>query len=136
MAFDGFEGASSHRAMSEINMVPLIDVVLVLLVLFILAAPMAAQSVKVTIPKTAASPPDQATVSINVYLQPDGRIFDQQGQPLDVSSMRKPGELAPNEQPTTVRIWSDKDVRYELLANLIVDVRKQGYSQISLMTQP
>ena len=117
-------------------MVPLIDVVLVLLVLFILAAPMAAQSVKVKIPKTAATTPAQAIASINVYLQSDGRIFDQQGKPLDVSSMRKPLEVAPDEQPPTVRIWSDRDVRYAFLANLIVDVRKLGYSQISLMTQP
>jgi len=136
MAFDRVEGALSHRTMSEINMVPLIDVVLVLLVLFILAAPMAAQSVKVKIPKTAATTPAQAIVSINVYLQSDGRIFDQQGEPLDVSSMRKPLEVAPDEQPPTVRIWSDRDVRYAFLANLIVDVRKMGYSQISLMTQP
>jgi biopolymer transport protein ExbD len=50
--------------------------------------------------------------------------------------MRKPLEVAPDEQPPTVRIWSDRDVRYAFLANLIVDVRKLGYSQISLMTQP
>jgi len=56
MAFGSFQGADRNQAMSEINMVPLIDIVLVLLVLFILAAPMAAQSVKISLPATAAVP--------------------------------------------------------------------------------
>ena len=136
MAFGEFQGASTSRAMSEINMVPLIDIVLVLLVLFILAAPMAAQSVKISLPKTAAAQPAQNLEAINIYLQPSGQLVDDQGGQFHLDMMADHAVSQDGLDPTpVVRIWSDQDVRYEYLAKLIVDVRNKGYSQISLMTR-
>lgn len=136
MAFGEFQGTSGSRAMSEINMVPLIDIVLVLLVLFILAAPMAAQSVKIKLPRTAATEPAQHIEAINVYLQSSGRVVDDQGHDLHTEMLDPQGNLQKGtDQIAPVRIWSDHDVRYEFLANLIVDLRNKGYSQISLMTR-
>lgn len=136
MAFGEFQGTAGNRTMSEINMVPLIDIVLVLLVLFILAAPMAAQSVNIRLPKTAASESAKKIESINIYLHPDGSLVDSDGFRLNLTTLAShrsasgdDGKLPP------VRIWSDQDVRYELLANLIVDIRNKGYNQISLMTR-
>lgn len=136
MAFGEFQGTASNRAMSEINMVPLIDIVLVLLVLFILAAPMAAQSVKIRLPQTAASEPAQKIDSINIYLQPDGSPLDEKGMALDLAAIADyTTSTPPDDKAPPVRIWSDQDVRYEHLANLIVNVRNKGYQQISLMTR-
>lgn len=136
MAFGEFQGTSTNRAMSEINMVPLIDIVLVLLVLFILAAPMAAQSVKIKLPKTDATQPGQQTDAINIYLQPDGKTLDAHGNDFHVESLDgSVDNLNQENAAPPVRIWSDQAVRYEHLANLIVAVRNKGYSQISLMTQ-
>ena len=136
MAFGEFQGTSSNRAMSEINMVPLIDIVLVLLVLFILAAPMAAQSVKIRLPQTAASEPAKKIDSINIYLQPDGSMLNENGITLNLSAIADyTAQPSTDDQIPPVRIWSDQDVRYEHLANLIVDMRNKGYHQISLMTR-
>jgi biopolymer transport protein ExbD len=136
MAFGEFQGTSSNRTMSEINMVPLIDIVLVLLVLFILAAPMAAQSVKIRLPQTAASEPAQKIDSINIYLQPDGSLLNENGIAFDLAAMAEyTAPPSADNKAAPVRIWSDQDVRYEHLANLIVDVRNKGYQQISLMTK-
>lgn len=136
MAFGEFQGSSGGRAMAEINMVPLIDIVLVLLVLFILAAPMATQSVDIRLPRTAATAAAPPVAAVNVYLQSDGRIRDQTGQEVQLTDLLKQSAVLDEAQEIPgIRVWSDQDVRYELLANLIVDARNLGFNQISLMTR-
>jgi len=136
MAFGEFQGSAGNRAMAEINMVPLIDIVLVLLVLFILAAPMATQPVDIRLPKTATTAVDQSVAAINLYLQSDGSIRNEAGQEIQLTAFLSESAFLDQEQDRpAIRVWSDQDVRYELLANLIVDVRNLGFSQISLMTR-
>ena len=134
MAFGSSKAAGPDRAMAEINMVPLIDVVLVLLVLFILAAPMAAQSVKVSLPATEVLPSQAETDPIDIQLHADGSIVDALGLKIDVYALAQTEPGAPIAEQT-IRIWSDQEVRYEYLANLMVELRRQGYRQISLMTR-
>jgi len=134
MAFGSSKAAGPDRAMAEINMVPLIDVVLVLLVLFILAAPMAAQSVKVSLPATEVLPSQAEIHPIDIQLHADGSIVDALGLKIDVYALAQTEPGAPIAEQT-IRIWSDQEVRYEYLANLMVELRRQGYRQISLMTR-
>ena len=125
--------------MSEINMVPLIDVVLVLLVLFILAAPMAAQSVRVNLPKTGRIMSQTPSEAIDIVLTATGEPTTQDGQPLNDTKLNEwllvksqtEGDIA----SVVVRIWSDQDVRYAHLAELIAFIRKAGVTKLSLMTR-
>jgi biopolymer transport protein ExbD len=136
MAFGNLGSSEPNPTLSEINMVPLIDIVLVLLVLFILAAPMAAQSVKVSLPTTKPLPAPKDTTAIDISLQADGSIQDKLGLAVDIDQLlavTSDADIAAKEQ--TIRIWSDQDVRFEHLANLMVDLRRLGFSQISLMTR-
>lgn len=136
MSFGNLDSSDRHPTLSEINMVPLIDIVLVLLVLFILAAPMAAQSVKVSLPTTKTLPAPKDMTAIDITLQADGSITDQLGFAFDIDQLlavTSEAEIAVEAQ--TIRIWSDQDARFEHLANLMVDLRRLGFSQISLMTR-
>ena len=135
MAFGSFQGADRSQTMSEINMVPLIDIVLVLLVLFILAAPMAAQSVKISLPSTQAIPQQKRDAeTLDIELRADGLATYPSGEVFRVANI--PSSADHNtEAERVVRIWSDQSVRYEHLASLVVDLRKKGYRQISLMTR-
>jgi biopolymer transport protein ExbD len=145
MAFGSFENphASVGQTMSEINMVPLIDVVLVLLVLFILAAPMAAQSVQVNLPKVASVVLQQPPKTIDITLTAMGERLSPDGQPLSdaqlVAWLKGSSHIESQEQSQdtslAVRIWSDQDVRYAHLAKLIAVVRQAGVSKVSLMTR-
>ena len=145
MAFGSFENphASLGQTMSEINMVPLIDVVLVLLVLFILAAPMAAQSVQVNLPKVASVVLLQPPKTIDITLTAMGERLAPDGQPLSdtelVAWLKGESQIESHEQSQdtslAVRIWSDQDVRYAHLAKLIAVVRQAGVSKVSLMTR-
>ena len=145
MAFGSFENPHSSvgQTMSEINMVPLIDVVLVLLVLFILAAPMAAQSVQVNLPKVASVVLQQPPKTIDITLTAMGERLAPDGQPLSdaqlVAWLKGSSLIESHEQSQdtslAVRIWSDQDVRYAHLAKLIAVVRQAGVSKVSLMTR-
>jgi len=134
MAFGSFQGTDKNQAMSEINMVPLIDIVLVLLVLFILAAPMAAQSVKISLPSTAAVPQKKDTEALDIQLRADGLVIHPSGDVFKISDLPSL-ERRDAEKDPVVRIWSDQNVRYEHLATLIVDLKLKGHRQISLMTR-
>jgi biopolymer transport protein ExbD len=136
MAFGNLGTNERNPTLSEINMVPLIDIVLVLLILFILAAPMAAQSVKVSLPTTKNLPAPIDSPTIDIAIQADGRITDQLGLAVDIAKLLEMASGAGiDTEEQTIRIWSDQDVRFEHLANLMVDLRRLGFSQISLMTR-
>ncbi len=138
MAFGSFQSSVRGRdqAMSEINMVPLIDIVLVLLVLFILAAPMAAQSVLVSLPRTAALAQQEPVDSLNLSLRDDGVLLAEDGTVLDDASLSTLlAASAAKDSVPVVRIWSDENARYAYLADVIVKVRNAGFTKISLMTR-
>lgn len=138
MAFGSFQSSVRGRdqAMSEINMVPLIDIVLVLLVLFILAAPMAAQSVLVSLPRTAALAPQEPVDALNLSLRDDGVLLNGEGMVLDEASLSTLlAVTAAQGAVPVVRIWSDENTRYAYLADIIVKVRNAGLTKISLMTR-
>jgi biopolymer transport protein ExbD len=141
MAFGSFANQPSNvgRTMSEINMVPLIDVVLVLLVLFILAAPMAAQSIQVNLPKTVAVASQEQPKTIDITLNAQGDRMAQDGQLLNDDQMKalfmRVQPMQGQDANISVRIWSDQDVRYAHLAELIAFIRNAGVNKVSLMTR-
>ena len=75
MAFGRLERNPGAQPMSDINMTPLIDVMLVLLVIFMITAPLMTSSLKLDLPKTGAAQPNDAPQSIAVALDKDGRTF-------------------------------------------------------------
>jgi biopolymer transport protein ExbD len=75
MAFASFDRKTSSGPMAEINMVPLIDVVLVLLVIFIVTAPLMTNSVKLDLPKATSQPDIQKPEKIEFAIDPTGNLF-------------------------------------------------------------
>src|SRR5690606_3481739 len=75
MAFGSFDSKNSNHTLSEINMVPLIDVMLVLLVIFIITAPMLSHSIKINIPQATAQPVEQEPQVIDLAVNEMGQLF-------------------------------------------------------------
>ena len=75
MAFGRFERGSSPQPMSDINMTPLIDVMLVLLVIFIITAPLMSNSLRLDLPKSDAARPSDTPAFMAVSVDPQGRLF-------------------------------------------------------------
>jgi biopolymer transport protein ExbD len=136
MAFGGFSKGTAPAPLAEINMVPLIDVMLVLLVIFIITAPLLTHAVKVDLPK-AASAVNQ-TRPDNVQLGVDaGGIVYWNGEILDRSGWRSRMDAAAAQQPQPeVHIRADGAVAYRRVAEVMADAAKAGLTRIGFVTDP
>ncbi|HSW14584.1 MAG TPA: biopolymer transporter ExbD, partial [Solimonas sp.] len=118
MAFGGFEQKGHSAPMAEINMVPLIDVMLVLLVIFIITAPLLSHAVKIDLPRTsAASNPPQPN-KIEFSIDQDGALY-WNGEVLDKATaferMREAGQQEPQPE---LHLRADRNTRYQIIAEV------------------
>ena len=122
--------------MSEINMVPLIDVMLVLLVIFIITAPLLSHSIRINVPQVTAQPVEQKPQVIDLAIDPAGALFWNE-QPIAESELpaRFAAESAADPQPE-VRIRADVDTRYGLLAQIMGAARQAGMKRLGFVTTP
>jgi biopolymer transport protein ExbD len=136
MAFGGFRQDSNVTPMAEINMIPLIDVMLVLLVIFIITAPLLTHAVKVDLPKTSSTP--NVTRPDNVQLAIDSQgLVHWNGEVLDRSGWRSRMDAAASQQPQPeVHIRADGAVAYRRVAEVLADAAKSGLTKIGFVSNP
>lgn len=136
MAFGSFDSKGGGSTMSEINMVPLIDVMLVLLVIFIITAPMLSHSIKINVPQVSAEPVEQEPVIIDLAVDDVGQIFwNDQAVDLEVLTERFKLESVKDPQPQ-LRIRADVNTRYETLAEVMGSARAGGMKRMGFVTRP
>jgi biopolymer transport protein ExbD len=136
MAFGGFRQASDTTPMAEINMVPLIDVMLVLLVIFIITAPLLTHAVKVDLPKASSAPNITRPDNVQVAIDAQGQVY-WNGQVLDQSGWRSRMQAAAqlNPQPE-VHVRADGNVAYRKVAQVMSDAARHGLTRIGFVTEP
>jgi len=136
MAFGSFDNKSNSHAMSEINMVPLIDVMLVLLVIFIITAPLISHSIKINVPQVSAEPVEQEPKVIDLAVNEQGQLFwNEQPVLLEELTPRLKQEAATDPQPQ-LRIRADLNTRYEILAEIMGSARLSGLKRVGFVTRP
>ena len=133
MAFASFDPRQGGAPMAEINMVPLIDVMLVLLVIFMITAPLMTSSLKLDLPKTDAAQPGDTPQFISVALDRDGRLF-YGDEAVDAPAFaERVGAAAKRNPQTEVQLRADKAVPYGRVAELIGVVQKAGLTRIGFV---
>lgn len=136
MAFGSFDNKGGSHTVSEINMVPLIDVMLVLLVIFIITAPLLSHSIKINVPQATAQPVEQELKTIDLAVDAQGQIFwNEQPVVLDQLSTRFSAEAGLEPQPE-LRIRADLNTRYEVLAQVMSAAKGSGLKRIGFITRP
>jgi biopolymer transport protein TolR len=135
MAFGRLERRTGAAPMSDINMTPLIDVMLVLLVIFIITAPLLTSSLKLDLPKTAGGAPSDAPQSIALAIDAEGRLFvgDEALAREQVAARVK--QAAQRYPATEVLLRADSRVPYGRVAELIGLVQDAGLSRIGFVTE-
>ncbi len=127
---------SRRQPMAEINVVPLVDVMLVLLVIFIITAPLLTHSVKIDLPKASSSPNIAKTDHIEFAIREDGSFF-WNGERIDPSTLPQRFMLEGKKQPQPeLHIRADRLAHYELVAQVMSDAAKAGMTRIGFVTDP
>lgn len=134
------EKRSKHRPMAEINVVPYIDVMLVLLIIFMVTAPMLMQGVKVDLPEASTDPVEnQDSEPVIVSIDATGKLFLNLGQEKQVLSLptikdRVAAVMRRNpEKP--VLVWGDRAVPYGEVVALMAALQEAGAPSVGLVTE-
>jgi biopolymer transport protein ExbD len=136
MAFASFDSKHSGAPMAEINMVPLIDVMLVLLVIFIVTAPLLTQAVKLELPKASAQANDLRPERIEFAIDAGGALF-WNGEPVtrSVAQARFAAEGRKPLQPE-VHLRADQNVAYRAVAQTLADAAAAGLTKVGFISEP
>lgn len=120
--------------LNDINMTPLIDVMLVLLIIFIITLPVINKAVKVDLPKSDAKAISLDDKFVDVSITAQGDILWNKEALSDVQLIQKVAATATEEPVPVMRIYADKNVRYERVAKLLATAQQGGLSKIDFVT--
>ena len=136
MAFGGFNQGDSRPPQSDINMVPLIDVMLVLLVIFIVTAPLLSHSIKINVPQASSQPVEQRPDAIDLPIDGTGQVFWNES-PVGLEALPElMAEQARKEPQPNLHIRADLDTRYEVLAKVMAGAKQAGLQKVGFVTRP
>ncbi|HSC66493.1 MAG TPA: biopolymer transporter ExbD [Cellvibrio sp.] len=135
MAFGG--GLDDETdVMNEINMTPLVDVMLVLLIIFIITVPVLTHSVKIDLPRVDNTPNELKPETVNLAVNAEGNIFWNETQvTMEELEARLAAESSKQPQPE-VHIRGDKTVDYEHVIKTMAAVQRAGILKLGFVTEP
>lgn len=136
MAFGGLMNDAGDGDNAEINMIPLIDVMLVLLVIFIITAPLMTHAVKVDLPVASSQPNDVKPETINLSIKADGSVY-WNAEPLDQTAWRAQMDLAAARTPQPeIHLRADGELAYKHVAQIMADAARAGLTKLGFVTDP
>lgn len=136
MAFASLDEGEDGAPLTEINMIPLIDVMLVLLVIFIVTAPLLTHAVKVDLPKAASAPNVTKVENVQLAIDGKGQVF-WNGEGVDVSELGNRLHAASQIDPQPeLHIRADRATPYEKVAQVMSEAARQGLVKIGFVTDP
>jgi biopolymer transport protein ExbD/biopolymer transport protein TolR len=135
MAFGRLERSPGTRPMSDINMTPLIDVMLVLLVIFMITAPLMTTSLKLDLPKTEGARPSDAALFLAVAINDQGQLFVGDEAVTAEQLLQRARQAAQRDPLTEVQLRADSRVPYGRVAELIGLVQEAGLSRVGFITE-
>ena len=134
MAFGSFS-CDSHAPMAEINTTPLVDVMLVLLVVFIVTAPLLTHSVAVALPRASAEQHVDRPEAIRLTIDTTGQLFwNDTPLALDALPERLRARVAATPD-VSVQLRADRDTRYDTVAQVMAAARSAGVERLGFITE-
>lgn len=124
-----------NRPASEINVTPLVDVMLVLLIIFMVTAPMMTSGVNVDLPKTDASPLNADTKPITVSMKADGNLYLGDDQVSSDQLVDKLKELSQNDPAHRIFVRADSHINYGQVMDVMGRITAGGFTHVALLAQ-
>ena len=136
MSFGRLERPHSAQPISEINVTPLVDVMLVLVVIFILTAPLLTSAIKLDLPQSAAAKPAQASRALTLVVDRAGQIF-LADQPITPERLAQQLRQAAQANPDTeLRLRADAQVPYGRIVEVMGVAHQAGLHRIGSVAEP
>lgn len=136
MSFGSLDTSEDNAPLAEINMVPLIDVMLVLLVIFLVTAPLLTHAVKVELPKASSSPNVAKPENVQLSVDAAGLLY-WNGQMVDAAGLQERlGAAAALQPQPELHIRAERTTPYEKVAQLMSDAARAGVVRIGFITEP
>ena len=126
----------AYKPHAEINVTPFVDVMLVLLIVFMVAAPLMVQGVPVDLPKTSASKLAKVRKPMVVSLASDGALYIRDDPIARSSLVNRLNALRAQEGDTVVYVRADRSIPYGDVMEILGQVGESGYQRVSLLSQP
>ena len=138
MSFGRLERPAAHQPMSDINVTPLVDVMLVLLVIFILATPLMASRLALDLPKAAASntPAPEPAAAVRIALDAQGQLYWDEEAIAPDSLAQRLQQAAQRNPATELQLRADTAVPYGRVVQIIAQAQQAGLSRIGFVADP
>jgi biopolymer transport protein TolR len=133
----GFKtNSDDDEAVSEINVTPLVDVMLVLVIILMVTAPLLTQTVNVTLPKTATTSPDDQKLPLQIAIDAKGNILLNKFPITDDSALEAALKIeSAKNSDLGIHMYADKDVSFGRVAEVMATVQHAGIYKLSFVTQ-
>ncbi|HCY62267.1 MAG TPA: biopolymer transporter ExbD [Oxalobacteraceae bacterium] len=136
MAFGGFNQNQQAGPMADINVTPMVDVMLVLLVIFIITAPLFTHAIKLDLPTAQSEAAQEKPETISLSINGEGQIFwgnDAISQQDLEARLAQAGQQKPQPE---LHLRADKATRYEIIAQVMAAAQSNGLTKLGFVTEP
>ncbi|GIK34031.1 MAG: biopolymer transport protein ExbD [Gammaproteobacteria bacterium] len=131
------EGGGDDKAMSDINVVPLVDIMLVLLIIFLITIPVITQTVPVELPKVANQPTKTKPENVTVAVNATGDVFWNQSRvPDDQALLELVKSVAVQDPQPEIHIRGDGRAKFESVGRVIYLIQRGGVVKVGFITEP
>jgi len=129
-------GGNSKEFMSEINVTPFVDVMLVLLIIFMVTAPMMIQGVNVDLPEATAQPLDSEKEHLVITIDKDHQVHINDYQVSVESLSEKLMKILQGRSDREVYLKADKNIPYGIVVQVMAEIKDAGVEQLGMITEP
>ena len=129
-------GGNSNELMSEINVTPFVDVMLVLLIIFMVTAPMMIQGVNVDLPEATAQPLDSEKEHLVITIDKDHQVHINDYQVSVESLSEKLMKILQGRSDREVYLKADKNIPYGIVVQVMAEIKDAGVEQLGMITEP
>jgi biopolymer transport protein TolR len=131
----GGDDGDGYKPLAEINVTPFVDVMLVLLIIFMVAAPLMVQGVPLELPKTSAAKIGAQKKPMVVSLAPDGKLYIRDEEVSKEALIPRLAAIKAQEGDAVLYVRADKKMAYGEVMDLLGKVGESGYAKVSLLSQ-
>ena len=133
---NNFGSDNQSSLMSEINTTPLVDVMLVLLVIFIITAPLLTHAVKIDLPQASSQPIEQKPEIISISVDGNGQLYWNNTQLVEGELASRLQQAATAQPQPELHIRADRETRYQILAEVMADAQNAGIQKLGFVSTP